>query len=280
MKRNIFLILTIVSLITVASCSDKKTSSSGTSAANVTANATAPKTASTVTKKAFERAFNFFIVSDWGWNGYKNQQKVADAMAEVSDSIEPKFIVSCGDNFQVNGVESVSDPLWMTNFENVYRKPSLLCDWYPVFGNHDYKGNAQSEIDYSRISRRWRMESHYYTFARKINDSVSVRFIFIDTPPLVSEYYRSNGYPDIKQDTAKQIAWLKSTLSNSKENWKIVFGHHPVFSASKKHGNTPELINRIKPLFDQYCVQYYFCGHDHDFQLLKEKEGNKMRIYE
>ena len=117
------------------------------------------------------------------------------------------------------------------------------------------------------------MESRYYSFSRKINDSVSARFIFIDTPPFVTEYYKSNGYPDIKQDTAKQIAWLKKTLADSKENWKIVFGHHPVFSASNKHGNTPEMIKKVKPLFDKYGVQFYICGHDHDFQYLKETKG-------
>jgi len=223
-------------------------------------------------------SFAFFVIGDWGWNGFKYQKEVADAMSMVSDSIEPKFIVTVGDNFQVNGIESTSDPLWMTSFENIYRTPSLLADWYPVLGNHDYKGNTQAEIDYSKISRRWRLESHYYTFVRKVNDSVSVRLIFLDTPPLVSEYYKSNGYPDIKQDTAKQIAWLKDVLSNSKENWKIVFGHHPVFSASKKHGNTPELIAKLKPLFDRYNVQYYFCGHDHDFQHLTVKDKNTNYI--
>ena len=54
----------------------------------------------------------------------------------------------------------------------------------------------------------------------------------------------------------------------------MVFGHHPVFSASKTHGNTPEMIERVKPLFDKYHVQFYFCGHDHDFQRLHEKGSN------
>jgi len=224
-------------------------------------------------------ASNFFVISDWGWNGFKYQQKVADGMARFSNIIEPKFIVSCGDNFQTSGVISTQDPLWLSNFENVYRQPSMMVDWYPVLGNHDYKGSTQAEIDYSRISRRWRMTDHYYTFVKKINDSVSARLIFIDTPPLVSEYYKGDGYPDIiKQDTAKQMAWLKDILSHSEEKWKIVFGHHPVYSASKTHGDTKDLIKKLKPLFEKYNVQYYFCGHDHDFQLLKEKNGKTSYI--
>jgi len=225
--------------------------------------------------KANKKAFNFFIVSDWGWNGFKSQQEVADQMAKSAEEISPNFIISCGDNFQVQGVASVQDPLWMSSYENVYKQPSLQVNWYPVLGNHDYKGNTQAEIDYSNISRRWKLEAHYYSFVRKINDSVSARFIFMDTPPLVTEYYNKPGFPDIvKQDTAKQMAWLKDVLANSKEQWKIIFGHHPIYSASHTHGNTPELIEKLKPLMEKYHAQMYFCGHDHDMQHLREKNGN------
>jgi len=224
--------------------------------------------------KANDKDLNFFIISDWGWNGYGHQQTLGDQMALQADSLDPKFIVSCGDNFQVTGVASTQDPLWMSTFENVYKKPSLHVEWFPVFGNHDYKGNTQAQIDYSKISRRWRFESHYYSFTKKINDSISALFIFLDTPPLVNEYYKKPGYPDVfKQDTAQQMKWLKETLSNSKEQWKLIFGHHPIYSASPKHGDTQEMIERVKPLMEKYNAEIYFCGHDHDLQHSREKNG-------
>ncbi len=34
------------------------------------------------------------------------------------------------------------------------------------------------------------------------------------------------------------------------------------------------MIDRVKPLLEQYHAQFYFCGHDHDLQHLKEKNGN------
>jgi hypothetical protein len=220
-------------------------------------------------------ALNFFIVSDWGWNGFKAQQEVADQMARSAEKTEPSFVVSCGDNFQVQGVASVQDPLWITNYENVYKSVYLQCDWYPVLGNHDYRGNTQAQIDYSKISRRWRLESRYYTMVRRVNDSVSARFIFLDTSPFVTDYYHKPGMPDIPlQDTAAQLAWLRDVLANSKEQWKLVFGHHPVLSGGKTHGSTPELIERFRPLFEKYHVQVYFSGHDHDLQHLKEKGGS------
>jgi hypothetical protein len=120
------------------------------------------------------------------------------------------------------------------------------------------------------------MKDRNYTFAKKINDSISVRFIFLDTPPLVEEYRKKpEEYPDaVKQDIGKEIKWLKDVLAGSKEKWILVFGHHPIYSASKKHGNTQEMIYLVKPLLEQYKAQFYFCGHDHDFQHLHEKGKN------
>ena len=269
MKNRVLSFALFVSAIILSSCSGQE--KPNTPVTPVTKN----ESVSVVTSSTFKKAFNFMIVSDWGWNGMKHQQEVADQMAKTADSIGAKFIVSCGDNFQINGIASTQDPLWMLNYENVYKGLSLQVEWFPVLGNHDYRGSPQAEIDYSKISRRWRMTDHYYTFAKKVNDSISVRFIFLDTPPLVAEYHnRPDEYPEVaRQDTAKEIRWLKGVLENSKEQWKLVFGHHPVYSASKTHGNTKEMIDRVKPLLEKYHAQLYFCGHDHDFQRLHEKGG-------
>jgi tartrate-resistant acid phosphatase type 5 len=260
------LLVTLSLVILLASCSkqEKKTIVKSTA-----------DSVSYVPVKLQKGSRNFYVISDWGWNGFYKQQQVADAMTAFTDSVEPNFIVSCGDNFQISGVASVQDPLWISSFENIYRHPRLMVDWYPVLGNHDYKGNTQAEIDYSKISRRWHMPAHYYSIIKHVNDSVSMKLIFIDTPPLVDEYHKNApGYPDIvNQDTAKQMKWLKEELS-SKEQWKFVFGHHPVFSSSHTHGNTKELIAKLKPILEKYHVQFYICGHDHDFQHSRVKSGN------
>ena len=200
-----------------------------------------------------KKAFNFFLIGDWGWNGYGNQTDVATQMAKTAIQADPEFIISVGDNFQVNGVQSVNDPLWMTSYENIYKTPGLLVDWYPVLGNHDYKGNPDAEVKYSEISRRWRMPARYYTIVKKVNDSIFVRFIFTDTSPMVNQYYKEDEYAKtvVTEDTAKEMTWLRTVLANAKEQWIFVVGHHPVFSASPKHGNTPELIKKFKPLFEK-----------------------------
>jgi metallophosphoesterase superfamily enzyme len=273
MKKTLYFLIVSASLLTLVSCNEQ---TQKTSKPAETAKTSTPEENNVVTSKTFGRAFNFMIIGDWGRNGVQIQQEVADQMEKTADSIGVKFIATVGDNFQVSGVASTQDPLWMLNFENVYKGLSLQTDWYPVMGNHDYKGNTQAEIDYSKISRRWNMKDRNYTFTKKINDSISARFIFLDTPPLVEEYRKKpEEYPDaVKQDTGKEIKWLKDVLAGSKEKWILVFGHHPIYSASNKHGNTQEMIDLVKPLLEQYKAQFYFCGHDHDFQHLHEKGKN------
>jgi tartrate-resistant acid phosphatase type 5 len=264
MKMNIVISGFLISLIFLASCTPPP-------------KPPIVKPVEVVTSKIFAKAFNFMIVSDFGWNGEGHQKEVADQMAKTADSIHTRFVATCGDNFQLSGIASAQDPLWMTNFENIYKTNALQVEWFPVLGNHDYKGSPQAEIDYSKISRRWRLTDHYYTFVRKVNETVSARFIFLDTTPLVAEYHkRPEGYPEIAlQDSAKEIKWLKDVLANSKEKCILVFGHHPIYSASQTHGNTPEMIQRVKPLLEKYNAQFYFCGHDHDLQHLHEK-GKKL----
>ena len=218
--------------------------------------------------KEEEGALSFLIVGDWGRCGEFNQQEVGDQMDYYTGKSDAEFIISTGDNFYDKGVRSVSDPLWKDSFEEIYKGSNLRRDWFVVLGNHDYEGTPQAEVDYSKVSRRWNMPARYFTFTKEINDTSSVRFIFLDTSPFVKKYHKEKDkYADLaRQDTAKQIRWLDSVLAASTERWKIVVGHHPVYSSSKKHGDTKELKEWLKPMLEKYKVQVYFAGHDHDLQ--------------
>ena len=71
------------------------------------------------------------------------------------------------------------------------------------------------------------------------------------------------------QDKYRQLEWMENELARSSAKWKIVVGHHPVFSSSPFHGNADELIDVFVPLFKRYRVDLYLCGHEHDLQLQK-----------
>lgn len=215
---------------------------------------------------------NFFLASDLGRNGYYDQKPIAELMGIMAEEIGPECIIAAGDIHHFDGVQSVDDPLWMTNYELVYSHPELMIDWLPVLGNHEYRGNTQAVMDYSNKSRRWNMPARYYTKVYE-EDGTTVRFVMVDTTPLMSKYRKeSEKYPDAcKQDNAKQLAWLDSVLTSSKEDWVIVVGHHPIYAETPKDASEREdmqnTLGRVLAKYKQ--VAMYLCGHIHNFQHLQ-----------
>jgi tartrate-resistant acid phosphatase type 5 len=212
-------------------------------------------------------SISFIVMGDWGKYGGQSQKPVADAMNEYSKKFNAQFIITTGDNFYPTGVSSTSDSHWQLSFENVYNKEGHQIPWYPVLGNHDYQKNPNAEIEYSTKSDRWKMPARYYTVKKNINLLVSALFVFTDTSPFVKAYYGAAMSDLPQQDTAAQLRWLQETLSTSKDSWKLVFGHHPVYSVGH-HAHTPELIELFKPLFNQTRTDFYIAGHDHSLQYI------------
>jgi tartrate-resistant acid phosphatase type 5 len=228
--------------------------------------ASAPASAADTSKE-----IRFLVIGDWGRDGEGYQQKVANEMGKTAKQMSCNFVISTGDNFYEDGVKSVTDPQWKTSFEKIYAAPSLMIPWYVVLGNHDYRGNPQAQVEYSKTSTRWIMPARYFTVTKNIDDSTRVQFFFLDSTPFVESYRKKNNYTAnvSTADTKAQVRWLDSSLAASTAQWKLVVAHHPVYSASPKHGNTMELIQEVKPLLEKYHVQAFINGHDHDLQHLK-----------
>jgi Calcineurin-like phosphoesterase len=215
-------------------------------------------------------ALNFFVIGDWGWNGSAGQTEVAHQMDYLATKVKPEFILTCGDNFQYKGVKSVDDTLWKINYEQVYNFNSLKIPWYPALSNHSYLGNINAEIEYSKKNKYWCMPASYYSFI-KGNGKFEIRFIILDTQGLINSY--RNLSDRTKINSIEQIRWLNKILNESKQDWIFVIGHHPVFS-SGYHGNTKQLISLIKPILEFYNVDFYICGHDHDFEHVRLPDKN------
>lgn len=219
---------------------------------------------------------NFYMVNDMGRNGYYDQKPIAEVMGQMAEEIGPECVFAIGDVHHFWGVESTSDPLWLTNYEHIYSHPELMLPWYPVLGNHEYRGNTQAVLDYSKVSRRWMMPARYYTKTYEEN-GVSVRFVLIDTTPLINRY-RDNKekYPDASaQDRNRELAWLDSVLTAAKEQWVVVMGHHPIYAETGKDNiERADMQQYVLPILKRHKVDVYACGHIHNFQHLRMKGSN------
>ena len=222
-------------------------------------------------------ALNFIAMGDWGRNGADHQKQIAKQMGLTASEVKANFIISTGDNFYPSGVISAQDPLFKYSFEDIYTDFSLQWDWYPVLGNHDYKSNPDAQVDYSKISRRWKMPARYYAKKFPINGDLSnqVLIAFIDTNPLIPEFYSNAEYgPNVKgQDTTAQKRWLAKTLADTDPaiKWKIVVGHHPIYTGGSRTEayDTKAVRSSLKSTFEKYGVDVYLTGHEHSMQYIK-----------
>lgn len=218
-------------------------------------------------------AFNFLVVGDWGRNGFFNQAEVADGMGEVGARIGSRFTISTGDNFYTAGVSGVDDPKWVRSYEAVYTAPALQSRWYVTLGNHDWMGNVPAQIEYTERSDRWYLPAQYYAETMTLPDSSAehratrILFVFLDTMPIATAASRRDSYSETGSwDDDAQLAWLDATLAASDAEWKVVVGHHPVYTGSTSYLDNPLLIERLVPIFERRGVQVYFAGHDHNLQ--------------
>jgi len=221
-----------------------------------------------------DNALEFAVIGDFGRGGEYFQKDVAATLAQAVTGINASFIVATGDNIYPDGVASTQDPLWRLSFEDVFYQYPLHRAWYAVLGNHDYHGNPQAQVDYSKVSQRWHMPARYYAFKRKIAGSNEALFVFLDTNPLDREAYTSPYGKELQaQDSARQLRWLEETLSDTSSNlrWKIVIGHHPCYTAGNRALNTPYIRYALEPLLEKYKVDIYISGHEHHLQYLHPK---------
>lgn len=252
MKRALELIITVLGIVFFTACTEN--------AARI------------VLPDVSESAVNFIVANDLGRNGYYEQKPIAKLMGYTAEHIDIAMVAAAGDVHHFDGVESVADPLWMTNYELIYDHPELMIEWNAICGNHEYRGNTQAVLDYSRVSRRWNAPARYYTRVLQSDDGVACRLLFVDTSPLIDKYRNDSiTYPDAhKQDAIAQLHWIDSVLTQSSEKWKIVIGHHPAYADTKKEDTErADIQKRLSPILEKHKVNIYFCGHIHNFQHIR-----------
>ncbi len=194
----------------------------------------------------------FISVADTG-TGDRGQYAVANAMIRYHQNQPFDMVIMAGDNIYTNGeIEKI--PLV---FEKPYQQ--LLeqkVKFYACLGNHDIRTqNGDLQLQYPGFN----MKGRYYTFRQEL-----VQFFALDT--------------NMKnQEWSRQISWLEAELSKSDTPWKVVFGHHPIYS-SGIYGKNNEFIKLFTPLFQKYNVQVYINGHEHNYERTRSIDGTTYLI--
>jgi predicted MPP superfamily phosphohydrolase len=188
-------------------------------------------------------SLKFAVIGDNG-TGATPQYEVGKQMMAWHEKFPFVLVVMMGDN--IYGSDRPQD--FIQKFEAPY-KPLLDAGvkFYASLGNHDSPEQ--------RLYKFYNMDGkRYYSFKAPKQD---VRFFALEST-----------YMD--QD---QLAWLEKELSESREDWKIAFFHHPLYSSARTHGSETKLRSAIEPLFIKYNVSLVLTGHDHVYERIKPQNG-------
>lgn len=80
---------------------------------------------------------------------------------------------------------------------------------------------------------------------------------------------------EINIPTSPSLAPLLHCRSDAP--WKVVFGHHPIYSSGQYGVNEP-FISKLTPLFQKYRVQLYVNGHEHNYERTQPINGTTYLI--
>ncbi len=204
---------------------------------------------------------NLLAMGDWG-TGHDNQRRVTRVLSKYVRQSLDEFdgMLLCGDNFYPK-LKGTDDPKWQTMFEQMYDPAVFNFPFFPSLGNHDYE-NGKDLIEMAYTFRhpdsRWRFPSRWYR-VEVPSDQPLVTILMLD----------SNKGLLGDERWAEEMAWLRNELAKPRRTqWTICAAHHPLYS-NGDHGDNGVLQREWGPLFDQYGVDFYICGHDHDLQHLQ-----------
>ncbi|GGB59359.1 metallophosphoesterase [Deinococcus soli (ex Cha et al. 2016)] len=180
------------------------------------------------------------VMGDQG-TGTEVQRRVAAAMQEVCAQEGCDLGVALGDNFYPAGPKDLNSLLFRERFADVYGP--LGVPFLVVPGNHDESWlvggdgadarGADVQVAYSRVNPQWVMPARTY----RAPVGTLAEFFGVDTAPLAAYLpgLRPAERPGGAWDVA-QRAWLSGAVRTSGARWRLVLGHHPLFS-NGAHGN-------------------------------------------
>ncbi len=186
-------------------------------------------------------SLKFAAIGDNG-TGDGPQYDIARQMVLAHEKFPFGLVIMLGDNMY--GGQTPAD--FVKKFEQPYA-PLLRAGvkFQASLGNHDRPENV-SYGPYNMNGQR------YYTYVRN-----NVRFLALDST----------------QMDQQQVAWVETSLRNAREDWKICYFHHPLYSNAERHGASVDLRVLLEPIFTRYGVSVVFSGHDHVYERLKPQKG-------
>ncbi len=226
------------------------------------------------------------------------------------------FIVGMGDNIYDDGLSSSTDSkLHLKDLKQIldkFEKPYGMFgrkDFWLSVGNHDWRGNIQQAINYTKKSALWRLPNNHYKIQGLPDwlhiyalDTTRIKVLGGHNKKVKDQLYSYKNKEENEEQERRLSGILNAeTALCGKKGWKMVFGHHPIFTSGshgrhnygspkktmynfvrKKKGFVPEMRKRLVPFIHKCKIQVFMAGHEHhmehlagDYRLIKIKKNGK-----
>lgn len=219
---------------------------------------------------------------------------VSDAMTAWCERQACAFALMLGDNIYPDGATGHGDA---ERFRDILIEPFARLGHgadgfriYAALGNHDWRtsrAGAWAQVAFMETTPPFYMDGWFYRVQPPAGGG-RVEIFVIDTQLLLGSVEISKvrigedglpvegedetaGHRDWARpqtDAEREMAgWLEDALRNSRAEWKVVIGHHPLWSAvGGKHAESEALRELILPALCRYA-DAYFAGHEHTLEI-------------
>ena len=232
------------------------------------------------------------------WVAASGQDAVAAAMRRFCEGPPAcDFGVMLGDNIYPKGATLGADGHDdAERFRKVLLEPyaplavnDAAFRIYVALGNHDWKTSreaAMAQVRYLTETRPFYMDGIRYRVA-PTGDPREVEIFVLDTHVMLSDHSilddaltddgreLDSGKIDTPEpwaipqsaDEWGMAAWLEKSLAESPARWKIVMGHHPIWSSAGSKFHQARMMRRlVLPALCRYA-DMYLAGHEHTLEL-------------
>lgn len=173
-------------------------------------------------------SWSFTVIGDYG-SGRPVYKDIVKNIIKNDSSL----VLTTGDNVYYNATEQDWQKKWDPTMPALTKAKRFM----PTLGDHDIRSGPAAY--FKRFPQL--KGARYYAFSQG-----GVRFFSVDTNEAL-------------QKGSIQHEWLERELAATKEKWKVISLHHPLWSSVPSKKNR----DNLAPLLAKYGVDLVFGGHEH-----------------
>ncbi|MBR2082375.1 MAG: metallophosphoesterase [Elusimicrobiaceae bacterium] len=208
------------------------------------------------------KVVTFLVMGSTAEDPVEEDDSQAQARAQIATLMAQEkadFVLHTG-NLTHSGLNADADAELFKPFEEVFKNLPLLVALGPNEYGPDKKDRESKDFVRTNYTRYHDMPwsnatPKYYYF-----DTANARFIVLDTNIVEGAVWA----PEMGADSA-QTQWLKTTLAQAGDKWKIVLMNAPAYSTGLG-GSSQEVYDNWVKIFEDYRVNLVLQGGDANYE--------------